>query len=234
VGLSLFVALGKAAAQNATVPCGLIFNECPRDAWVRAAIDAGFQLVVPTNPRMRHDEYSHWTKQIVRYAHERNAAVEAELGELPCGASGEVEGGDALTDPVLAENFVRETGVDLLAVSAGNVHVHVRGEQDLNLDHLAALRERVPAPLVLHGGTGITERSLREAIRIGVAKVNYGTYLKQRYLNTLKDALSQQNGNPHELLGMGGIRDVMVAGRLTVRDAVLERIETLGCCGKAW
>jgi ketose-bisphosphate aldolase len=231
--LSLYAALGKAAAENAKVPCGLIFNECPRDAWVRAAVDAGFQLVVPTNPRIRHEEYSHWTGQIVRYAHERNAAVEAELGELPCGASGKVEGDDALTDPALAENFVRETGVDLLAVSAGNVHIHVNGEQDLDLDHLAALHERLSIPLVLHGGTGITERSLREAIRLGVAKVNYGTYLKQRYLQSLRDALSEQCSNPHELLGMGGSRDVMVAGRLAVRDAVLERIEALGCCGKA-
>ena len=93
---------------------------------------------------------------------------------------------------------------------------------------------RVKVPLVLHGGTGITSRSLKEAIRLGVAKVNYGTYLKQRYLRTLKISLSQHSSNPHELLGMGGSLDVMVAGRLAVRDAVLERIEVLGCCGKAW
>jgi ketose-bisphosphate aldolase len=232
--LALYAALGKTAAETARVPCGLIFNECPVERWVIAAIDAGFKLVVPTDPRLPCDDYVRWTKRIVHYAHERQVAVEAELGVLPCGASGQVEGNHALTDPALAEKFVRETGVDLLAVSVGNVHIHVSGEQDLDLDQLAALRDRVKIPLVLHGGTGITGRSLTEAIRLGVAKVNYGTYLKQRYLKTVQNALSRQSSNPHQLLGMGGNLDVMVAGRLAVRDAVLERIEALGCCGKAW
>jgi fructose/tagatose bisphosphate aldolase len=232
--LALYAALGKAAAENAKVPCGLIFNECPVEQWVLKAIDAGFNLVVPVDPRMPFDEYLRWTQRVVQHAHQRHVAVEAELGELPCGASGKVEGDAPHTDPVLAERFVRETGVDLLAVSVGNVHIHVNGEQDLDLDHLVALRVRIKTPLVLHGGTGITSRSLKEAVRLGVAKVNYGTYLKQRYLRTVQIALSQQPSNPHELLGMGGKLDVMVAGRLAVRDAVLERIEALGCCGKAW
>jgi fructose/tagatose bisphosphate aldolase len=99
---------------------------------------------------------------------------------------------------------------------------------------LAAIREQVKIPLVLHGGTGISSGSLQEAIRLGVAKVNYGTYLKQRYLKAVRSALSRHAGNPHELFGLGGEGDVMVAGRNAVRDAVLERIGLLGCCGKAW
>ena len=160
-------------------------------------------------------------------------AVEGEIGELPCAASGRVEGAGQFTDPALAERFVRETGVDLLAVSVGNVHIRTSGEQDLDLDRLAAIRGRVEVPLVLHGGTGIMAQSLKEAIRLGVAKVNYGTYLKQRYLKTVRAGLSHDASNPHETLGLGGPQDVMVAGRLAVRDAVLERIDTLGCCGRA-
>ena len=124
--------------------------------------------------------------------------------------------------------------MDLLAVSVGNVHIQIRGEQDLNLERLAAIRERVHIPLVLHGGTGITAGSLKEAIHLGVAKVNYGTYLKQAYLEAVRAALADVPSNPHETLGFGGPRDVIVAGRLAVRDAVLARIETLGCCGRAW
>ena len=85
----------------------------------------------------------------------------------------------------------------------------------------------------MHGGSGITRQSLVEAIRLGVAKVNYGTYLKQRYLQAVRAAPGDDRANPHELLGMGGPHDVLVAGRLAVRDAVLERIEALGCCGRA-
>jgi ketose-bisphosphate aldolase len=233
--LSLYGALGKAAAESSSVPCGLIFNECPVDSWVLAATEAGFNLVMPADPSCSYDDYLQRVKGIVVHAHARNVAVEAELGELPCGATGSVEHAGQLTDPHVAERFVRETGVDLLAVSVGNVHIHVRGELDLNLEQLAALRARVPVPLVLHGGTGIATPSLRAAIRLGVAKVNYGTYLKQRYLAAMRGAFEAEKvpGNPHELLGMGGTRDVLVAGRLAVRDAVLERIESLGCCGRA-
>jgi fructose/tagatose bisphosphate aldolase len=159
-------------------------------------------------------------------------AVEAEVGHLPFGISGR-ENGNSLTDPELAARFVADTEVDLLAVSVGNVHVLITGEEDLNLQRLSEIGQRVQKPLVLHGGTGIKASSLREAIRLGVTKVNYGTYLKQRYLEALRSSITSDIENPHELLGMGGEHDVMVASRLAVRDAVLERIEVLGCCGKA-
>lgn len=147
--------------------------------------------------------------------------------------SGHADGNGHYTDPEAAERFVRETAVDFLAVSVGNVHIQVGGQQDLDLNRLAAIGNRVAVPLVLHGGTGITPHSLVEAIRLGVAKVNYGTYLKQRYLQAVRAALAEDRPNPHELLGVGGPHDVLVAGRLAVRDAVLERIEMLGCCGHA-
>jgi ketose-bisphosphate aldolase len=230
--LALYGALGRAAAENSPVPCGLIFNECPDDAWVLKAAESGFNLVMPADPAASYEDYLRRVKRLVEHCHPRRVAVEAELGELPCGASGHVEGEAEPTDPGLAQRFVEETGVDLLAVSAGNVHVHTTGRQDLNLDQLAAIRDRVRVPLVLHGGTGISAGSLKEAIRLGVAKVNYGTYLKQRYLAAMRAALAQEHSDPHELLGRGGPRDVMVAARLAVRDAVLERIESLGCCGR--
>jgi len=121
-----------------------------------------------------------------------------------------------------------------LAVSIGNVHIHVNGEQNLDLNQLVALRDHVPVPLVLHGGTHISAASIKAAIKLGVAKVNYGTDLKKSYLRAVRTALGKQPSNPHELLALGVQWDVMVAGRLAVRDAVLERIELLGCCGRAW
>ena len=114
----------------------------------------------------------------------------------------------------MAARFVQETGVDLLAVSVGNVHVLIKGEQDLDLDRLSQICSKVAKPLVLHGGTGISATSLREAIALGVTKVNYGTYLKQRYLSAVRTSVAADLDNPHELLGMGGDRDVMVAGRI--------------------
>ncbi|MDR3633182.1 MAG: class II fructose-bisphosphate aldolase [Isosphaeraceae bacterium] len=231
--IAWYAALGRAAAESASVPCGLIFNECPRDEWVRAAISAGFNLVMPADPSASLAESTYRVTALARLAHERSVAVEAEVGELPCGVGDLAGEHGALTDPETAAAFVAATGVDLLAVSVGNVHIKTRGEQALDLDRLAAIRQRVAIPLVLHGGTGIDAASLREAIALGVAKVNYGTYLKQRYLRAVRAALAHDPEDPHRLLGLGGPDDVLVAGRLAVRDAVLERIGWLGCCGKA-
>jgi ketose-bisphosphate aldolase len=226
--LALYGALGLAAAESATVPCGLIFNECADDGWVEQAIAAGFNLVMPADPEAPLTEYVRRVARLVRIAHGRGVAVEAEVGELP-------SAGDAglVTDPEAAAEFVSETGVDLLAVSVGNIHIKLQGQSGLDLDRLVRIRERVEIPLVLHGGTGIDPDSLRGAIGLGVAKVNYGTTLKQHYLEAVRAALDTAEPNPHILLGIGGEADVMVAGRRAVRDAVLGRIETLGCCGRS-
>jgi len=225
-----YAELGKAAATDAGIPCGLIFNECPNDEWVRNAVLAGFNLVMPVDPGASYEDYRLRVATLTEFAHRRGAAVEAEIGHLPFG---NLKNGSSLTDPDLAARFVEDTKVDLLAVSVGNVHVLTKGERELDLKRLSHIGERVNKPLVLHGGTGITASSIRAAIRLGVNKVNYGTYLKQRYLEALRISVAAEVDNPHELLGMGGEHDVMIAGRLAVRDAVLERIELLGCCGKA-
>jgi ketose-bisphosphate aldolase len=233
--IELYAALGRAAAESATVPCGLIFNECPRDDWVKRAIGAGFNLVMLADPLAPVADYTERVSVIRQLAHARSVAVEAELGELPCGIDAESRGphGGAATDPAAAADFVAATGVDLLAVSVGNVHVRTKGDDGLDLRLLERIRERVPVPLVLHGGTGITAGALKDAIALGVTKVNFGTYLKQRYLKAVRTALGRELPDPHRLLGIGGPEDVLVAGRMAVRDAVLERIEFLGCCGRA-
>jgi ketose-bisphosphate aldolase len=231
--LSLYAELGKEAARAVNVSCGLIFNECPNDEWVERAAMAGFNLVMPADASAPLKDYTRRVKALTDLAHQCGASVEAEIGELPCASSGTVKPGGSLTDPDVAARFVEETKVDLLAVSVGNVHIRVKGEQGLNLERLAQIHSKVPVPLVLHGGSGISADSLVKAIGLGVAKVNYGTYLKQRYLKAVREALDHRASNPHELLGLGGEADVMVAGRLAVRDAVLERIGMLGCCGRS-
>ena len=184
-------------------------------------------------PGAPFDRYAHWVGELTRLAHAHGVAIEAEIGELPAGLAGHGSAGGSVTDPALAAEFVERTGVDLLAVSVGNVHVKVSGDQDLDLRRLEQVHARVEIPLVLHGGTGISAATLRQAISLGVAKVNYGTYLKQRYLKALRAGLERESSDPHRLLGMGGPEDLLVAGRLAVRDAVLERIGLLGCCGHA-
>jgi len=231
--LPIYAAVGRAAAEEAGVPCGLIFNECPRDDWVQRAILAGFNLVMPVANGAADEDYASRVAKLTAMAHEHGAAVEAELGDLPCGSTGTVGASGSSTNPQLAARFVRETNVDLLAVSVGNVHIMIHGERELDLNLLKEIHRQVPAPLVLHGGTGIARDSLKKAIALGVVKVNYGTYLKQRYLAAIRKKLGEERSDPHELLGLGGEWDILVAGRNAMREAVLERIEWLGCCGRA-
>jgi ketose-bisphosphate aldolase len=227
-------ALGRAAAESASVPCGLIFNECASDGSIRQAVHSGFNLVMLADPEASHEDYTRRVGELAHYAHAHGVAVEAEIGELPSGSSGGVETSHAsLTDPETATHFVAATGIDLLSVSVGNVHILVDGERGLDLIRLEEIHRRIDLPLGLHGGTGIAAGSLREAIRLGVTKVAYGTYLKQRYLAAIRQALGATDLNPHKLLGWGGAEDVMVAGRRAVREAVLERIDLLGCVGRA-
>ena len=232
--ISWYGALGQAAAESASVPCALLFNECAQDDWIRLAITSGFSQVMLDDPDAPRDDYIRRLKELTSYAHRHGVAIEAETGHLPCGSSGTIEeDSSSLTDPEAAARFVRDTDIDILAVSIGNVHVLLEGEQGLDLERLAAIHEQVHIPLDLHGGTGISAAALQQAISLGVAKVCYGTYIKQRYLTAVRAALASDQIDPHRLLGYGSQEDVMVAGRLAVRDAVLERIELLGCCRRA-
>lgn len=222
--LRLYAALGRAAAEQAKVPVGFIFNECPNDEWVEQAIGAGFNLVMPADAEAPLDDYKRRVKRLTGLAHSREVAVEADFE------------GDDLDTIAYAEgaaNFVNETGVDLLAVSVGNEEIKLEGRVPLDLDRLQAVGRRIDIPMVLHGGTGIEDDSIKAAIHLGVRKINYGTYMKQKYLGVIRRALDIEEPNPHALLGDGSRTDLMVIGRGVVKEAVLERIELLGCCGKA-
>jgi fructose/tagatose bisphosphate aldolase len=217
--------LGRAIAAHAKVPCGVIFTECSSDTWVERAITAGFNLVMSADSKAAPGKYTTRVKRLTTLAHALGVAIEAEVEDLSTDASG--------TGSRAAAKFVEVTGVDLLAVSVGNEEIKLEGRNPLDLARLEAIHKLVDVPLVLHGGSGIEDESLTTAIQLGVTKVNYGTYMKQKYLVALDAALSHSECNPHALLGGGSDTDLIVVGRRVIRDAVLERIDLLGCCGKA-
>lgn len=233
--IALYGALGKAAADAASIPCGLVFNECPIETAVYQAIHEGFNLVMLSDPVANSQLFIDKVAALSHIAHSHGVAVEAELGELPNGESGSIDlRHSSLTDPYHAARFVASTGIDCLSVSVGNVHVMVEGSQELNFDLLQEIHRLTPIPLGLHGGSGISRQSLQKAISLGIAKVNFGTYLKQAYINALRSALGDTKGtNPHRLLGMGGADDLLGITRTAICQAVLERIDLLGCSGRA-
>ena len=167
-------------------------------------------------------------------AHGAGASVEAAVGCLP-DASGATNARGRVTDPDAARVFVEETGIDALAVSVGNVHILTQGKASIDLEALRRIRDVVSVPLVLHGGTGTPMELARDFIRSGVAKINFGTVLKQAYLAAIRERLAEyrEPASPHPFLGMGGDQDILTAGREAVRMKVRELVATCGSAGQA-
>jgi fructose/tagatose bisphosphate aldolase len=163
--------------------------------------------------------------------------VEGELTSLP-GVGGELAAAPdkmCLDDPGLARAFVEETGVDAFAVNIGQAHLHGRSRVRLNLDRLAELRKAVSVPLVLHGATSVSRSDLKEAIQLGLKKINVGSILKRSYFEALRRACSSvgEDYNPYEVVGSGLQRDVLTAGRVALQKTVQELMTLFGSAGKA-
>jgi fructose/tagatose bisphosphate aldolase len=117
------------------------------------------------------------TRRVVEAAKSYGAGVEAELGNVGMGDNYDTLGGQGLgfTDPDAVDIFVNETGVDFLAIAFGNAHGLYKGTPRLNLSLVSAIRRRVSVPLVMHGGTGLTDEQFRGAIVAGISKINFAT-----------------------------------------------------------
>src|SRR5947209_16918414 len=224
--LAVYAAMGTEVGRRLTVPCCLLFNESPHLDWVLEAIRLSFQLVMYTPDDVTFSERSRRIREVVEQAHPRGVAVEGEIAAL-VGVGGELAEEPAerwLTDPETARQFVEESGVDVLAVNVGQVHLHGRRAVTLDLERLRAIRQAVAVPLVLHGATSVERESLRAAVALGVRKINVGSALKQAYFQALCRACDEQRNhpNPYEVIGSGLSPDVLVAGRLALQVVVEE------------
>lgn len=133
--------------------------------------------------------------------------VEGELGYLrgssAPGQRVELKRED-FTDPKLAARFVKETGVDSLAIAIGNIHgISVKGQNPpLDLERLRTIQKSTDAYLVLHGGSGIPEQDVKKAVKLGIVKVNVNTELRLAYTNSLKQSLADNPGEttPYKIM----------------------------------
>lgn len=230
-------AMGKAIACHAKVPVALLLNECEDFSTMVQGILAGFNGVMYTNDRgLPPQEVLTLVKRTVEVAHLCGVYVEGEVGHLPT-ANGEKEMGPmaTLSDPEEAVRFVRETGVDALSVSVGNVHLLEKGKAHLDHSLLEAIGRTVQIPLVLHGGTGIDEGDIQTAISLGVSKINVGTVLKRVFLESLIDSFADpevKRSNVHDLLGKGGKKDILSRTRERLSEEVARFITLLGSAGR--
>jgi len=169
----------RTRAEEATVPVSLMLDHGRSFEHCIQAISYGFTDVMYDGSQLPLEQNISDTRAVVRAAHAVGVCVEAELGHV--GSGTEYQGFGAqrkgFTDPDSVEQFVEETGVDFLAIAIGTAHGLYAGEPQLDLDLLHEIRGRVDIPLVLHGGSGLSEVQFRSAIAAGISKVNVATDL---------------------------------------------------------
>lgn len=206
LGFDAIEAVVRAAARRCRVPVVLHLDHAREYGLVVQALRHGFTSVMADGSQLPFEENVLLTGKVAEAAHAAGVAVEGELGYVPRAGEGEEEGaggspgGYEFTRPEEAEEFVARTGVDSLAVAVGTVHGLYKEAPRLDLERLAAIRARVPVPLVLHGGSGVPAEMLQAAIARGVAKVNFATELKHAWAGGLRAALAGEETDPRKVL----------------------------------
>jgi len=183
-------AVAQALAERFGVTAALHLDHGNSIAMVEDCLAAEYTSVMLDYSTRPWEENVEALRRVVALAHPRGVTVEGELGEVGRADQVSVEGGkqSTLTDPDMAAEFVKETGIDALAVSIGNAHGLYTKLPQFDFERLAKLHEATRIPLVLHGGSGTPEADLRRAISLGIAKVNVAT----EAITALRQSLLEQ------------------------------------------
>ena len=163
------------AAKEAKVDVAVHLDHGLTFETVDKALELGFTSVMLDASTLPFEENIARVKAVVEKARKYGATVEAELGLVGGSEDGSCDHGIRCTDPDDAVVYARETGIDALAVAIGNAHGNYPVAQTLAFDVLEKIHEKVDIPLVLHGGSGITDKDFQRAISLGIRKVNIAT-----------------------------------------------------------
>jgi len=223
---SYFHSLVKAAADGVSVPVALHLDHGDSFELAMQALRAGYTSIMIDGSHASYEDNICLSKRVVDACAPSKISVEAELGKVG-GKEDDIDGGEGgLTEPLEAKEFVDRTNVTSLAVAIGTLHGVYKGVPNLDLERLSEIRKVVSVPLVLHGGSGLSEESIKECIKRGICKVNYATELRIAFTEGVKQALTDTPNiiDPKKFTG---------AGRDKVKQMAAEKIKTCGSVGKA-
>lgn len=212
-----------AAAKRAKVPVvvhydhGLTFDRCME------ALKLGFTSIMFDGSLGNPEDNIAETREIVKIAHSFGATVEGEIGHVGEAASGDNSVTDSYTTPKEAAEFIEKTGVDALAIAIGTAHGAYKEKPRLDIERLKEIRKTVDTPLVLHGGSGLSDDDFRNTVREGIAKVNIFTDLCVAGNKAMEEGLAQN-------LAYLQIRDLKVA---KIKEVVKNKIMLFGSQNKA-
>jgi fructose-bisphosphate aldolase class II len=212
----------EAAARRASVPVAIHLDHGESLDSAVQGINHGCNGIMVDSSHHTLAENIQMTRSVVEMAHACGVPVEGELGYVP-GVEGEDAerhpGEIAYTTVTDARGYVEKTGVDFLAVSIGTVHGRMKGEPNLDYHRLEQINETLKIPLVIHGGTGLSDEKFRLLIDCGVAKINYYTALADTAGACIRDNAS----NDHD----GGYTSLMRG----IKDAISDEVER---CMRLW
>lgn len=212
-----------AAAKRASVPVvvhydhGLTFERCLE------ALQLGFSSVMFDGSAKAYGQNIEETKEIVKIAHAFGASVEGEIGHVGEAAQGDESLENMYTTIAEAKEYLENTGVDALAVAIGSAHGVYKKKPKLNIERLKEIAGAVSVPLVLHGGSGLSDDDFKNTIREGIAKVNIFTDLCLAGERAMKDGAEKK-------LGYLETRNLKVE---YIKEAVKHKMSLFGSVNKA-
>ena len=223
-GVNYYTRIIEDFASRASVPVAAMWDHSSNFKEGIRGIRAGFNSIMVDRSSLPYEENVAEVKEMVRIAHAVDIEVEAELGHVGTGVNYDVDGYSALTIPDEAVRFVEETGIDALAVAIGTAHGVYKGEPQIRFDLLEELAEKVPVPLVLHGGSGTGDDKISKACSMGICKVNVANELMRACFDSLL-ANGMEGNNIYRFW------PVMEKG---YRKQCQHLFDVCGCSGKSW
>lgn len=233
-GLKPITHVVETIAKNEAVqvPVVLHLDHGKKFSSVAECIEAGFTSIMIDASDLAIDENKKITKMAVDYAHKRSVWAQGELGRVIKDVK-EVKKGqvreETMTDPEEAKEFVKETGVDTLAVAIGNVHgidKMIRGVPELDYKRLGQIKSKVgKTPLVLHGASGISDKNIRKAIDLGIRIINIDTEIRLAFTEALRNSLLKYRAEIDP-------REIMKEPMEKVQELIEKKIVMFGSDGK--
>lgn len=187
LGLEITTNMARAAIKQYGAKTWLHLDHAQDIELIQRALDAGYDSVMIDASEKPINENREISRKVVEMAKPYGTNVEAELGYIA--KLGQSKDNLSFTQPEEASQFVEDTGVDALAVAIGSAHGFYDKEPNLDLDLLSQINKVTDAALVLHGGSGIPDNQIQQAIKNGIRKINLATEVKNGFMNTLRNEL---------------------------------------------
>lgn len=190
------------AAERSSIPVAIQLDHGFEFDEIMRCIKFGVSAVMFDGSDLKYDDNVARTKEIVKVAHSLNVGVEAELGYVGGSVSDDQGKSSQMTDPDKVVDFISKTGVDALAVSIGNLHGKYKSEPKLDLDRLKKISSITETPLVLHGGSGLTDNDYKDLVKNGISDIHFYSYLAADVWPEVQKRSKELNRNPiyHEVI----------------------------------